>query len=407
VQDISNTNHTNFVKFNNEIQSIVDEINNHKRALDFGSLFRKGPKSKTALNGGIVVSEGAPEQVHEWVKALEKTPADTSIRLQLVASLFKLERKYDLETLRNILIQATIPVLLGEVNTNILNLYAQVYGLYLTKVCNDSNQQIKETRLSALDDASLEKVEVPLSPAKRRKIELLEIDAKVAAELLEQNSKWSHLLRKSLVPGYSDSLLDHLISGSTGGGVEIHSSHYDQIVTRTAGTINLIKTVPMFYFKSLATVEKIKRLDPRSPYAFLLEGRLHMQRTKYLEIRIRYGDQGCIPQLTSSYNKTIVAYRKGVRLVPSSNVQKKDLPILSEFANATYYGYVLRPLMKLSTEGVQDLVLQGMAAVEKAMLLDSRMLTLKTHLMSALEGLSGKSRGAKRAALGKKKRRKR
>ena len=82
-----------------------------------------------------------------------------------------------------------------------------------------------------------------------------------------------------------------------------------------------------------------------------------------------------------------IAYRRAIKLVSKTNPKKGDLPVLTEFANLTQYGFVHRDLMRFTKDGVKHLMKLGKDTIDAAVTVDQSFMPLQKRVESAINQL--------------------
>jgi hypothetical protein len=108
---------------------------------------------------------------------------------------------------------------------------------------------------------------------------------------------------------------------------------------------------------------------------------------KYFLIRIESGDRTARDNMAPTYNKALVSFRKAMKLVSKTAPKKADLPVLTEFANLTFYGFIHRDLMRFTKDGVLGLVKLGKEAADAAVTVDESFAPLQKRIEKSLNQL--------------------
>ena len=76
-----------------------------------------------------------------------------------------------------------------------------------------------------------------------------------------------------------------------------------------------------------------------------------------------------------------------MKLVSKIAPKKADLPVLTEFANLTFYGFIHRYLMRFTKDGVKGLVKLGKEAADAAVTVDAAFTPLQKRIEKSLNQL--------------------
>ena len=91
--------------------------------------------------------------------------------------------------------------------------------------------------------------------------------------------------------------------------------------------------------------------------------------------------------MAPTFNKGLVAFRKAMKLVSKTAPKKSDLPVLTEFANLSFYGFIHRDLMRFSKDGVMNLVKLGKEAADAAVTVDPSFTPLQKRIEKSINQL--------------------
>jgi len=139
----------------------------------------------------------------------------------------------------------------------------------------------------------------------------------------------------------------------------------------------------------LDLAQQLGRIDNKLTYPLVMEGRIHMQALKYQLLRVESGDRSARENMAPVYNLAVVAYRKALKLTSKKTPKKADLPVLTEFGNITYYGFIHRDTMRFTEEGIKTLVKLGKDSVDAAVNIDDSFVPLQKRLETSLNQLTG------------------
>ncbi len=167
------------------------------------------------------------------------------------------------------------------------------------------------------------------------------------------------------------------------------------IISKAIMAIEMLKQIPLLQNAGLDLAKQLGHVDKKLTYPLVMEGRINMQLLKYQLLRIENGDKSARENMAPVFNLALVAYRKALKLVNKSAPTKADLPVLTEFANLTHYGYVHRDLMRFTEEGMMDLLKLGKDSIDSAVVIDDNYAALQRHIESSLLKLEEASKQGK------------
>jgi len=417
------TPNINFGIFQQELVGIVDEIKSHNSTSIFGKMGLFGGKKKievSHIDGSIIAQKFLDnKEVTRTVNELDKDPRNAMLRLKLVNTLMNASQDHELPDYKNLMLQAAIPVYLGDITPTILQVTIIVYQAYLTKLQNVHKQNMMAIRSTVLKNVNMGDIDVeeeaagsgkkgkPAAAAntgvKSKEAVLTEI--KVAEALLEKSRDvLANVKSKMSISLSHEEVEDVTVQGQAassffGGGSQGPSiQKQNMVIGKSVKAIEALKPLPILNSAGLNLARQIGRIDDKLSYPLVMEGRLHMQALRYQLLRIEAGDRNAREGMAPTFNQTVVAYRKAMKLVSKVSPKKADLPVLTEFANLTYYGFVHRDLMRLTVDGVKSLLKLGQGAVDAAVLINPQFTSLQGRLQNAKHQLDGDG-GAVRAKM--------
>ncbi|MBF0236324.1 MAG: hypothetical protein HQM12_01350 [SAR324 cluster bacterium] len=394
-----------FTGFQEKVIIIVEQINKQQHAKFLTRLKQKliggVPEIKNInhLDGSIIGRHHPNKTARSLVDDLKKDPTSSVSRLKLINVILEAERTFPLSVYRDIIIQSMIPVYLGDIALGTVGMVLKTYRLYLDKMGNILKQQMLTLRSKQLKNANLGKVDFKDRLGPENVVERTYImELKIAQELLDRSAELMKVLSTRMTVSFNMDELNQLsnkeraMSGffSTETSEADDSKRKQLLLKKLLIIIDILKQIPVLHSIGLKLVDKMKEIDDKLNYAHVLEGRIHMQALQYYLMRIEAGDYSMMEKLFPTYKKVIACYKKAMSLTSKTTVTKADLPVLSEFANATHYGYVHRDLFKITREGVLDLLRQGKEAIDDAVVIDPNLVRLQSRLIySITESMEG------------------
>jgi len=122
-------------------------------------------------------------------------------------------------------------------------------------------------------------------------------------------------------------------------------------------------------------------------FSYALEGRVMMNMMTYYMMHYTAGDQEYRDKLLPAYRRVLGAYKKAASLTGKTVLNKSDLPVMVEYALATYYGFLHFRLLRITEDGIRDILMQGKNAIDASLVLDSSLIEIQSQINLALESL--------------------
>jgi len=395
----------NFVGFQNQIAEIVKDIKKHDKKSGL-TKFIKSKHENPHVDGSILLND-APQnkEVGRLLKNLESDPKNALARLRLVNIVLGARKDHHLQTHLNMMLQASIPIYLGEITPTLMQCVVTTYRAYLERLANIhkhkmmsiKSKQLKNVNMSGIniDDEFSEDLHVDDVASAKAEIQIAE--ALIGnCELVLQN------IKTKMNSTLSSEELEELISGQTVtssffGGTEekINPNKQNMIISKAIRSIEMLKHIPLLQNAGLELAKQLGHIDKKLTYPLIMEGRIQVQILKYQLLRIENGDKSARENMAPVYNLALVAYRKALKLINKSAPTKADLPVLTEFANLTHYGFVHRDLMRFTEDGMLDLLRLGKDSIDSAVVLDDSYMVIQRHIENSLLKLEESSKKEK------------
>tara|TARA_B100000315_G_scaffold45899_1_gene40701 strand:+ start:2508 stop:3758 length:1251 start_codon:yes stop_codon:yes gene_type:complete len=391
------TPNVNFINFQRQLRGIIKDIKEHKKKVGLKKLF--GSKHENMhVNGSILLKE-APnnKEIVKYVKQLDKEPSNAESRLMLVNAVLAASKDHSLSAHLNLMLQAAIPIYLGDINATILQIVVYTYRSYLEGLNNIHKQNMMAIKSTVLKNVNMSGIHVSdedLVDTHVRDGESLKTEIQIAESLIENCEPVIQSIKTKMTSSLSHEEIEELTaegkasSSFFGGGEEkVNPNKQNMIIGKAVQAIEMLKQIPLLQGAGLDLAKQLGRIDSKLTYPLVMEGRIQMQALKYQLLRIESGDRTARENMAPVYNLAIVAYRKALKLTSKSTPKKADLPVLTEFGNITHYGYIHRDLMRFTEEGVKTLVKLGKDAVDAAVTVDDSFVPLQKRLESSLTQL--------------------
>ena len=391
------TPNVNFINFQRQLRGIIKDIKEHKKKVGLKKLF--GSKHENMHVNGSILLKDAPnnKEIVKYVKQLDKEPSNVESRLMLVNAVLAASKDHSLSAHLNLMLQAAIPIYLGDINPTILQIVVHTYRSYLERLGNIHKQNMMAIKSTVLKNVNMSGIDVSdedLEDTHVRDGESIKTEIQIAESLIENCEPVIQSIKTKMTSSLSHEEIEELTaegkasSSFFGGGEEkVNPNKQNMIIGKAVQAIEMLKQIPLLQGAGLDLAKQLGRIDSKLTYPLVMEGRIQMQALKYQLLRIESGDRTARENMAPVYNLAIVAYRKALKLTSKSTPKKADLPVLTEFGNITHYGYIHRDLMRFTEEGVKTLVKLGKDSVDAAVTVDDSFVPLQKRLESSLTQL--------------------
>ncbi len=391
------TPNVNFINFQRQLRGIIKDIKEHKKKVGLKKLF--GSKHENMHVNGSILLKDAPnnKEIVKYVKQLDKEPSNAESRLMLVNAVLAASKDHSLSAHLNLMLQAAIPIYLGDINPTILQIVVHTYRSYLERLGNIHKQNMMAIKSTVLKNVNMSGIDVSdedLEDTHVRDGESIKTEIQIAESLIENCEPVIQSIKTKMTSSLSHEEIEELTaegkasSSFFGGGEEkVNPNKQNMIIGKAVQAIEMLKQIPLLQGAGLDLAKQLGRIDSKLTYPLVMEGRIQMQALKYQLLRIESGDRTARENMAPVYNLAIVAYRKALKLTSKSTPKKADLPVLTEFGNITHYGFIHRDLMRFTEEGVKTLVKLGKDAVDAAVTVDDSFVPLQKRLESSLTQL--------------------
>jgi len=393
IKENSKTPNINFFGFQKQIDKIAKEIQSHQKKYSFSR-----SKSNNSHVDGSILKAISPEnkEVVKLIKNLDKDPGNPLIRMRLVNIFMANYKHIHLDDLLKLMLQASIPIYLGDISPNFLQLVIFTYRAYLERLTNTHKHQMMSIRSDSLKNVNMSGIdmsdhEYDDEDAHVRDVESQKTEIQVAETLIDDCEKILFNIKSRMKTSLSSEEINELITGTKttssffGFSQEkISSTKQNMIISKAVNAIDMMKHIPLLQVAGLELAKKLGKVDNKLTYPLVMEGRIQMQALKFQQMRVENGDRTARENLAPVFNRAVVAYRKALKLVPKSSPKKADLPVLTEFGNLTHFGFVHRDLMKFTKDGIRSLVVLGKETLDTAVSIDDSFEPLQKRLEVSL-----------------------
>ena len=395
----------NFKKIQRQILQAVEDVNNFSNS-SFMLKMRKTIMSADTgtkgahVDGSIIGNLADNAEVSALVSKIASDPVSTVARVKLVRSVMHDKRDFPLSFYRNLLIQATLTIYLGNITPATLQIAGQTYRLYLEKIITTHkknmlvvhSKQLKNVNLDVISIKDLIKADDEGEEEVDENEAMVIQEIKITLKLLEYTDSLDEDTRGSITMSMQ---MDELTSkhrvkslfGGIGGGADSAKNKHALVVRKTLAALEVMKRIPVLHPVGLKIVAKLQEIDSKLPLPYLMEARVHMQALRILTLRLVMRDLTARPSMTPTFNKAIVAYHKALKRSSFLNPKRGDITVLSEFAQISYYAYEQRKMLSLANHGVLKILEMGKKAIDVLAPSNRAYLNQQKQIQAALKSM--------------------
>ena len=353
----------------------------------------------THVDASIIGNKADNAEISALVSKIASDPVSTAARVKLVRSVMHDKRDFPLSFYRNLLIQASLTIYLGNITPATLQITGQTYRLYLEKIIATHKKNLLVVHSKQLKNVNLDVISVKdlIKEDDENEENIDENEAmviqeiKITLKLLEYTDSLDEDTRSSITMSMQMDELDELTSKhrvkSLFGGADSAKNKHTLVVRKTLAALEVMKRIPVLHPIGLKIVAKLQIIDSKLPLPYLMEARLHMQALRILTLRVVMRDLTARPAMTPTFNKSIVAYHKALKRSSFTNPKRGDITVLSEFAQIAYYAYEQRKMLSLANHGVLKILEMGKKAVDVLAPRNRAYLNQQKQILAALKSM--------------------
>ena len=394
-----NTPNINFIGFQKQLREIAKDIKQSNKKTGLNKIFG-GKRENPLVDGSILLSE-APDnkEVSKLIKNLDNNPTNSLARLRLVNVVLGVRKDHHLQTHLDMMLQASIPIYLGDISPTFLQAVVHAYRSYLERLANIHKHKMMAIRSEELKNVNMSGIDVDdefTEDSHVNDIASVKTEIQIAEALIENCESVIQNIKTKMTLSLSHEEIEELIAGEKAsssffGGVEekVDPNKQNMIISKAVQAIEMLKQIPLLQGAGLDLAQQLGRIDNKLTYPLVMEGRIHMQALNYQLLRFESGDRSAQENMAPVYNLAVVAYRKALKLTSKRTPKKADLPVLTEFGNITFYGFIHRDRMRFTEEGIKTLVKLGKDSVDAAVNIDDRFVPLQKRLETSMNELTG------------------
>ena len=394
-----NTPNINFIGFQKQLREIAKDIKQSNKKTGLNKIF--GSKRENPLVDGSILLSEAPDnkEVSKLIKNLDNNPTNSLARLRLVNVVLGVRKDHHLQTHLDMMLQASIPIYLGDISPTFLQAVVHAYRSYLERLANIHKHKMMAIRSEELKNVNMSGIDVDDEFTEDENVDdmaSVKTEIQIAEALIENCESVIQNIKTKMTLSLSHEEIEELIAGEKAsssffGGVEekVDPNKQNMIISKAVQAIEMLKQIPLLQGAGLDLAQQLGRIDNKLTYPLVMEGRIHMQALNYQLLRVESGDRSAQENMAPVYNLAVVAYRKALKLTSKKTPKKADLPVLTEFGNITFYGFIHRDRMRFTEEGIKTLVKLGKDSVDAAVNIDDSFVPLQKRLETSMNELTG------------------
>ena len=154
------TPNVNFISFQKQLRGIVKDVKEHNKKTGLKKIF--GSKTENLHVNGSILQKDIPDnkEISKYVKQLDKEPNNVESRLMLVNTVLNARKDHSLSTHLNLMLQAALPVYLGDITPTIIQIVVHNYRSYLECLGNIHKQNMMAIKSTALKNVNMKGIDV-------------------------------------------------------------------------------------------------------------------------------------------------------------------------------------------------------------------------------------------------------
>jgi len=382
-----------FTSFQRTAFMVVQDIQKQAQASFFSKmrmtlLKDSNDEGGNHTDGSIIASVDQSEKAQALVAELAKNPLASPKRIKLL-KLVGGKKDQELSFYRNVMIQGSIPIYIGNITPLAMQVAAQTYRLYLKKICYCHKKTLLLVRSKQLKSVNVDMIPIEdiinsENPPENPQEALLILEIKIALRLIDMSKDLDETIRGSMTWPVDLSELDEFSPSESSPSKPRANNKKKMVMHKSIAVMNVARGVPMLHSMGLKLGNKLQKLDSQLPSAFLMEARVHMYAVKVLNVRMEQGDYSVRDAIAPTFNKAIAAYRKGLKRISSISPSRADAANMAEFCRIAHFAHMHRDSMRLTREGVAEILKIAKKAIDAAVLVDRRHSALQMRLIVAL-----------------------
>ncbi|MBF0276330.1 MAG: hypothetical protein HQM13_01005 [SAR324 cluster bacterium] len=269
--------------------------------------------------------------VYALVRILKKNPRDSASRLRLVYEVKKSNRELSLNVYRSFVMQAATALSFCEFTPAGLQITIWAYGAYLSKllrVIHEKQMELEKKMSPFISGTSAHKESLQtLSQA-------LNVNKKIVQnykEYLEQNADPKQIIRTTFV-----------LDDTADLGPNARKNTENLLLFKALKVVNILRAIPILHPTAHKVAQKMIQHYKYNSLAYLMEARIFSSEMRFAVKRYESGDYSKAnrEQIKEAFKQAHHFYGWGTKKL-GTLPQKKDIPILFEYANNIYQFYLI------------------------------------------------------------------
>ena len=212
----------NFLDFQRKIILITEDIKKQRKSSFLmkmkNTLTSSGSSfdGKSHMDGSLLAKTSKKPGLDAIVSEVAKDPTSTTARVKLIRTLMQDQRQYHLQYYKDLMIQASLPVYLGNITPASLQVASQTYRIYLRQLIAEHKKKLLIVRSSQLKNVNIDMIPVesliqvdPDQPIGEEEAKII-LETKLALKLLDFSRSLDSEIRANITMPLSMDEIDHL-----------------------------------------------------------------------------------------------------------------------------------------------------------------------------------------------------
>lgn len=291
-------------------------------------------------------AEASGEELLQWhpstearklVDQLKADPKDSFVRLQLVSLIGKSQREFPNEFYRCLLLQSTVACMLGELNLTGLQIVLFTQSLYLSKLFQQAQLQIKRLQ-GFLEKVTADGVQNEQRRTLQQTIDEIKTNMKLIKKYQEQTSKAMNTQVGNLHCVIRLDAIQELLFNTRGSETEQETQK--EIMKQACVLMPLLRFIPLLQETAHEWADWMIKLEDLSVSNFL-KARLYLGQMVFEIERYEAGErnQDVQKQIQTAFRDAYKYYGIAVHKVGGDVQSDTDITIHIEYASLIHYFY--------------------------------------------------------------------
>lgn len=385
--------HLEFGSLQSELIQLTEEVHRiHRRTMvdRLRGLFNEdeevAPELQGHLSGRVLlVFQAGSQEANGWTEELMDAPAKTEPRLRLLMGALSSRHQGSLPDYRNLLLQACLPLYIGNITPKHLQLAAQAYRLYLKQVYHTGKRKLLTVRSKQLRAVNVDRVSMRDLIKSAQGMEntadavvIRELDC--ALRMLDMSRHLIKLLKASFSipldlallnrcepkPPESEEFIGDILSS------RLIPDKQALLSRKVMAVLEVFKEIPPLHSLALRISGRMQQIESKMPLPFVMEGRVRLEAVRLMFLRIRCGDTTLDDAIKPALLKMLESYYRALKRTSLRQPNRSDVPLLLEFAQVVIFTHRQRRVALIPHDQMIPLLnyahkaMQGAVKVEPA-----------------------------------------